>query len=358
MKKVEKVLWAVLLFAVPWGVVGQSYAKRDIIKPVSCFVDPVSYDKSTGQLILDLSIEWHFFVPDLTTCEVVTVHATGVDGLEYSGPERWEVQPDTLTPDFSTRLQVMAPPNDTSGLSVVIECGKYQHKSPRYFITTADTLQVLASNPREWPKMPTEKENRQNRLKDYERAKREWEEEQERLKHVGKSITGHLPRGSTDDSAFERPPSREMTLDSLHKLEETPLTELSGQFVQVGETLYVRREGEYKFKPAETYSSREEAVQARKNREPDWSREDHIVMDLRKQEDYDFVKKFVDSLIPMEKEGYFHTVTTIDVTDKVRARRIEYAPYPSYPGQSGPPPKPGREEKESPRKDRCCVRLY
>ncbi len=292
------------------------------------------------------------------TCHNLRLTVDSIIDLEYYGQKQWDIYIDSVT-SFSTNVEVKVPLNDTSGFIIKTNCNIFPHKWDRYFITYRDTVYSMWGDPSQYYidgassplPLPTEEENRMNRLKDYERAKREWEEKQKQLKTAHKSVRGHLPGWSAEEAEKRRYKSNTITLDSLHKLEEMPLTELSGQFVQVGETLYVRHKGEYKFKPAEMYSSREEMEQSRRNREPDLTQEKHITIDLRKQDDYDFLKQLVDSLIPMEKKGYYHTVTTFRIIDKIKKRNIEYAPYPRFPGEITPPgpskAKPPRHKKQS-----------
>jgi hypothetical protein len=127
MKKVLKPLALALLIAAPWGKGGQLNAGRQPILPMYYEIEPVSYNKSTGQLVLEFRITGIRFDSKLATCDAVTVRAAGVDGLQYSGPEQWLAPVDRAsTPLYATRLEVTVPPNDTSGLEFVIECGGYR----------------------------------------------------------------------------------------------------------------------------------------------------------------------------------------------------------------------------------------
>ncbi len=374
MSKLLKVTVLALLFAVLWGAAGQLHATIGKASYIPKF-EPLSYVKSTGEVKLKFTLEKVSDHPQAVWDEV-TLTAYGVDlkyrgdtarldirklpldiseSLEYYGDSAWLARFDEQGL-YSTTFHLTVPDNDTSCFVILLEFDGYSFYQGQCFVTTGNTLNTFIAWPNYWGALQLERSNRRKHVprEEHERAKREWEERQEQLKkHKSKGTTKYLHGLSAEEvERMRSESSKTITMDSLHKLEETPLTDYSGQFIQVGDTLYVRREGEYKFKLAETYSSREEMEQSRRNREPDWSREDHIVMDLRKQEDYDFVKELVDSLIPMEKEGYYHIVTTLRVIDKIKSHRIEYTRYPRYPDKLTPPPKPGPSKTKPPRHPR------
>ncbi|MFQ6008339.1 MAG: hypothetical protein ACE5K8_05230 [Candidatus Zixiibacteriota bacterium] len=298
-----------------------------------------SYTKNTGALTLRVTITYCPETRHKPTCDLLTLSVYPVRGLTYTGEDTLLLPYGDKSP-ITLSFDVLVPREDTSALIFLWECGGTARFLGPAFVPSGDSVETFWAYPYFYSDLMEERTMRHLEpylQKDYERAKREWEAQQESLKHVGKSITGHLPRPTPEDSARWQSRQKGITLDSLHKLEQTPETTYTTRFLYIGDTLYVRRMGEYKFRPAETYASREEAEQAMRNRKPDPSKEQHIVIDLRKQEDYEFVEKLVDSLIPMEKTGYYHTVTTYGVIDKIKAHRIEYSIYPRYPGEKPPP---------------------
>ncbi len=318
------------------------------VEPFAPGYEVISFDKGSGELTLKFTITYY---PDAylkADCDELMMVLYPFDGLVNKGEDTLYVPYGKENP-YTVLLNLTLPPNDTSYLVFREQCGKTAYHYGITFITI-DTLvadwgtggrdRALGSEwgVRHWPDPQS----------DYERAKREWEERQKELKHVGRGVTGRLPREGSEGDTLEGPPSRGLTLDSLRKLEENPLTEATAQVVQVGETLYIRHRGESKFEVMETYGSREEAMHASKNRPPDLSKRVHIVLDLRKQEDYDFAKGVVDSLVPMERAGYYHTVVGYFEMEKLRQRHIRQNHYPYYPGELPPPPAP-RDSSPSPR---------
>jgi|GEM_PF-3219964 len=228
-----------------------------------------SYTKSTGNLTLKVTITYCPETSIKATCDLLTLSVYPVRGLTYTGEDTLQLPYRGENP-FSVFFDVIVPPNDTSALIFLWECG-FARWDGQCFATSGDTLVTFRASPSFYSDLSSERTMRHLEpylQKDYERAKREWEEEQERLKNVVKSVRRHLPGWSAEEAARRRLPSKTITMDSLHKLEETLLTEYSAQFIQVGDTLYVRRKGEYKFKPAETYASREEMEESRRNRKP------------------------------------------------------------------------------------------
>ena len=362
MSKLWKVIGLALLFGAQisfgGGQLGTGKAMRHfpggLVEPFGPGFEVVSYAKNTGQLKLKFSITYFPDAQLQPTCDPLMMTVYPFDGLIYTGPETLLV-PYQIENPYSTLWELTLPPNDTSYLVFREECGNTAYHYGITFVTTGDTLLTRWGSGGHDGLLILEWSDRHQlkSLEDYERAKREWEERQERLKHVGKSTTGHLPRPTPEDSGRVKAWQREITLDSLHKLEEKPLTDRNAQVIQVGDTLYIRKKGEYKFRVAETFNSWEEYLESRRNLKPeDLVSEVHIVIDLRDPEDYNFVKGLVDSLIPMEKPGYYHTVAKMSVIDAIKTHRIGYMRYPRYPGESGPPPKPGPRKEEPRRKDR------
>jgi len=349
MKKVMKAIGLSLLLS------GAGYAQTEEnpywdqggpsgpVEPFGPGFEVVSYNENTGQLTLKFTITYFPDAQLQPTCDLLMMVVYPFRGLTYAGPDTFYVPYRTENP-YSTLLEVTIPPNDTSYLVFWEECGDVARDYGRAFVTTGDTLVTWGGTGGYSRYLAIEWTERQKPFsrEEYERAKREWEERQEQLKSVGKSTTGHLRRLTPEDSARVKVWRREITLDSLHKLEEKPLTDKNAQVIQVGDTLYIRKKGEYKFRVAETFNSWEEYLESRRNLKPeDLVSEVHIVIDLRDPEDYNFVKGLVDSLIPMEKPGYYHTVAKMSVIDAIKTHRIGYMRYPRYPGESGPPPKPG-----------------
>jgi len=278
---------------------------------------------------LELRINFAHYDANFTTCDAVTVQVSGIDGLEYSGAERWEITSDTLAPAFLTRLEATAPPNDTSGLIVTMGCGEHQSNYPTYFITTADTVRTLGSNPREHPRLPTEEERRQNRLKDYERAKREWEERQEQLRRFkGKSTTGPVmnPKDSALVDSLSDKGKRQ--LGRMRMLERSPLTDQERQWIVIDNRWFVRERGETKFRRVEGRTDEQIRADAQRYWDslaanPPDSVYD-VILDLRDPDDYDFAKSLLERLLPTDSVGFFRAVMNRPTLMKLTNRGIKF----------------------------------
>ena len=379
MSKLLKVTVLALLFAVIWGAAGEVQATVKVgARYLPKFV-PLSYVKGTGEVKLKITIQRDLDDPQAPWDEV-TLTAYGVDlkyrgdttrwdnpysgfsdskSLEYYGDSTWLARFDQQG-HYSTTFDLTVPDNDTSCFVILLEFDGYSFYQGQCFVTTGNTLNTFIAWPNYWGALQLERSNRRKHVprEEHERAKREWEERQEQLKkHKSKGTTKYLHGLSAEEvERMRSESSKTITMDSLHKLEEEPLTDYNAQLIQVGDSLYIRKKGEYKFRVAETYNSWEESLEAKRNLKPeDLVSEVHIVIDLRDPEDYNFVKGLVDSLIPMEKPGYYHTVAKMSVIDAIKTHRIGYMRYPRYPGESGPPPKPGPRKEEPRRKDRSST---
>lgn len=84
----------------------------------------------------------------------------------------------------------------------------------------------------------------------------------------------------------------------------------SEQVIEVNGVRLIRRWGENRFQPLKSYKSREE-ISYRPQSEEDLMTEyskarQDVSMDLRDSADLAFARRFVDTLIPISREGFYH----------------------------------------------------
>jgi len=316
-------------------------------------------------------------------CEEITIEVTEVDNLGYTGPTSWHW---SASPDDTVwfDLNLVVPSYDTSGLALAARCTAGTKGIVAYFIAGGSRFHFDEGNPRtafrapvvgkpsnpgrHHPPLPPEDANPSGHLgyidKDGNyieadsvppREKAAMEIAMEKYNFQPGDTTMLWVRDEEDNpmlvkkakwNALYDSLSAEAKIARLHEMEKEPLTGKTAQVVQVGDALYIRHEGEYEFELAETYASREEARKSRRNR----PRSDSVdlVLDLRDSLDYEYAEELIDSLIPMERAGYYRVVIPFEIMKQLRARPIQYENYPVYPGD--PPSWP--EKKEKPPKDR------
>ena len=121
--------------------------------------------------------------------------------------------------------------------------------------------------------------------------------------------------------------------EKRRKLEEAPLTEYDKQDILVGDTLYSRYRGEYKFhieepirNPGEYLRKKHDSLRVLEN-----EKTYELTLDLRDPQEFEYVKGLVDSLIPMEEESIYRTVTNGAVLQQLRANKIKVGIYPEKP---------------------------
>ncbi|MFZ5981485.1 MAG: hypothetical protein ACOYVF_12735 [Candidatus Zixiibacteriota bacterium] len=122
-------------------------------------------------------------------------------------------------------------------------------------------------------------------------------------------------------------------IERLHKMEESPLTERESQHIMVGDTLYTRNRGEYKFHQAEMFTDFEAYGQkaTEVERAEEHARIYEITLDLRDPQEFEYVKGLVDSLVPMEEEGFYRATVTGAIKKQLRANKIKLGIYPEKP---------------------------
>lgn len=162
-------------------------------------VEPVALPKHSGPVDLRLS-----FSPARKPCDSVTMSFRTFGDLQYAGDSIWNL-PLTAGVPIDTVVTVVVPDSSRTALYVSLKCGGAVYTEERRFFTVDDTLAYYSVHP--WHK-----------------------EDYPPLFVPEKVLTG---------------------LDRLHEMEKTPLSGVTGQFIEVEGKVYTRREGEYKFRVAQ-----------------------------------------------------------------------------------------------------------
>jgi hypothetical protein len=80
-------------------------------------------------------------------CTEVEVRIKKLENLEYYGDTAWTVKVDSGV-WYRTILDVVIPPNDTSGITIAMKCNRIWNDHTWYFVTTGDTVEFYRGNPR------------------------------------------------------------------------------------------------------------------------------------------------------------------------------------------------------------------
>lgn len=348
MSKLLKALGLVLLLSavgyadddeyVPWDQGGPPGP----VEPFAPGFEVVSYAKNTGHLTLKFTITYFPDAQLQPTCDPLMMTVYPFDGLTYTGPETLLVPYRTENP-YSTVWELTLPPNDTSYLVFREECDSVAYHYGITFVTTGDTLftrwgtggrdgeLVFEWTFRHWPD-PRE---------DLERAKREWEEEQKRLK-VEYPPEGTMTTGKTTPDAAMLSKLRSLSPEDsavfvtlsergkkrflkMRNLERSPLTDATREVIGVDGTMYVRYRGETKFHIVEpttdpmTHGKKfMDSLRIAQNKDYD------LTVDLRNPDDYEFIDNLVDTLVPTEQTGFFRAVVKWKIIMQLRDRSIDF----------------------------------
>ncbi len=242
---------------------------------------------------------------------MVSVETVG--GLSYLGQTNWTVPfiKDKIETNYS--FDIIIPDNDTCALVISMSCGDYSNTINRYFVTTADSVEMIRGMPMTYPE-------------GFLRPKFEG--------RIGNVIPGEFPE---DDSLYgipenptlidyERSESHQWTkeevqLKKMRRLEREPLTDKDREDYLVGNIRYIRYRGEYKFTKASEKIRTE--LQSMKENPPD--NDYDVMLYLSKKDDYDFAKQLVDSLVAdADSSGYYRSVIKRNILIQLLDRGIKY----------------------------------
>jgi hypothetical protein len=291
---------------------------------------PVAPPKPGGPVELRLEIR------ATRTCEAVTFSVDSVWSLEYQGEMTWVIGVEKGS-TYSRTLHAVISPNDTSMIRITIKGCRDWGSAELYFVPAGDTAKWFQGHPKDYLEWP------------------DWDT-MPRMVLGGQSDSFPVvyERDSTADgqvlvdSSGVYSTGGPRTMEELQELEKTPLTARKVEGYEVDGKFWTRRLGEYKFRRQELLTE----AQVRVLDEGRWERTKHeklsLSIDLRKPEDYEFVKQLVDSLAPMERPGFYHAVVTRELSARIQARHIPTERYPGYPGEAESPLRRLARERNKP----------
>ncbi|MEE8404676.1 MAG: hypothetical protein V3S17_04730, partial [candidate division Zixibacteria bacterium] len=111
---------------------------------------PVEMPKGAGPVSLDLA-----FMPmnrktgpetGVCYCKEAEVRVVTIDNLQYFGDSIWTTKVDSGAWS-STTINVIIPPDDISGIRLMIKCGRISNPVAAYFVTTGDTVEFYPGKP-------------------------------------------------------------------------------------------------------------------------------------------------------------------------------------------------------------------
>lgn len=347
--------------------------------PIGALLEPVSPPTGPGPITLRLTIKPH------VQCDAVQVSTTTDGPLEYHGRKEWEFST-TAGQETSFDLEVVVPPNDTCGLVVQVICNiPITIKS--YFVTTDTSVTVYPNSPQEifgigkpgrrgfgvpvdkdgFP-VPTEPVEQTVTIGLFDREGnfipvdsippgmevghfdsegnfevvepvRTGQSSEDKTKvdwgtkpvdpDVGyiKDLQGNWVRVSIDSVESERKQRRlEKRMEEMRELEKTPLVGYATQTFVVGETVYQRANGEYKFKVVEPVRDRFERGRALRKQwaeNPELQMEKReFILDLRDPDHLSLAREILDTLIATDSAGYYRALLDRDQTVRLREAHV------------------------------------
>lgn len=129
------------------GIFFNEVSSSTSFRSVDCTFEPVPMPKGPGPVSFELS-----FTP-IYKCDEVTVSIRKLLNLQYTGEREWTEHVEAGKWNRSI-LNASIPANDTSGIEVIIKCGRISTIAACYFVTTGDTLEFHRGNPRGYIGVP------------------------------------------------------------------------------------------------------------------------------------------------------------------------------------------------------------
>lgn len=361
--------------------------------PFELLIEPAPMPNSAGPVDLKMTLI------SRSACENATIAVTGLDNLEYYGDTSWTFRTNAGDTNIVS-IKVIIPDKDTSGIGIIIKwAGHPDIRRQAFFVADSEKVSFYHGNPRKVRKSPkkridmsdpplTEEQRQGKSSVGYYDEEKNWVPEdsvKNGLSPSGKRVGFFNAEGifisldslrklgsqSTYDSTTtvikegDRSKTwlvnndgsrvqvdRQWLLDSLNEAkieeeyedkrrrEEKPCTYSSERIVVNGEA-WQRRKGEYEFHKARSSTDTGELQRAFFDSvravTPDTAY--HISLDLRIKADYDLVAEYIDSLYPMERDGFYHARAKRDVVIVLEKYGIKKAIFPNYPGERPSTPK-------------------
>ena len=308
-------LWATLALATPPGV----------FLPFALDLRIVSYDQSTGRVVLDVGIATHVPCPDGLSARV-----DSLDGLAYFGPDSWQLAMEPGGETLFTRVEFTIPTHDTSGFELITSCGEHVYDWSRYFVTAGDSIAIVCGDPRTWPDPDPAPDSVVRRLV--------WEETERQLAEQRRTSPPPPPQGYSStyiiiypgDSAL----ADSLTDDGKRRLaimrsrEREPLVDSDMDTWEIEGRVFQRAKGERQFHRIKGHTTEEWCELAVRMWDSldaaDADKPLEIFVDLRKPEQEAFMRSFVDSLIPTDSAGIYRTVILYRQQKDLEAHGIRY----------------------------------
>lgn len=327
--------------------------------PFQIKFETASDASSDGTNVLRIFVSTNSSISIFRDCDTVQLEILEIHHLGYSGPHKITrlFDRDTIVID----LPIDIPANDTSGLEFRFSgCGQRQHDNA-FWVLNGDSVEFYRGNPRLLPRALFPPNSRKGPPKGREVRKPSTGpkitygyidedgkfiegEPPKKKPYVSKYIGELDPSDSTmawkrNDSGWLEPTKirtkRDIDIEKMREKEKTPLTEYDTQHISVGDEIWGRNKGEYKFTKVVMTTDRYGTMRHRADsiRALTKDRKYDLILDLRDSADYNFVRSLVNKLEATDSSGYYRVTMQKDDVLKLGVRNIKYSSYPRYPGQ-------------------------
>lgn len=303
----------------------------------------------------------------------VIIKISTIGNIKYLGNPVWVYKPgDSL--NLTYYLNVLIPRGDTSGIAADLWLDEARHfvGTEIYFVTTGDSVESYRLKPTPPEPRQPDMGTPDSLLPDF--GKPLVYTKDRGYVDIDSSGVNHLPTGAEQKQLFEKEPltrdygqlvyangvpyirlrgetkfhladSSEMN-DSVRIINSSDLTDkmikaawemaplkyANGQNLEAEGQQWHRRRGERLFLPADSIRVPGGlAEDSRKRWEATKNNPVDMTMDLRKSEDYEFVRRLFPDLKPMDSAGYYHVMTTRKEVPQVEQHGIRIGKYPNLP---------------------------
>ncbi|MCP4567567.1 MAG: hypothetical protein GY841_08315, partial [FCB group bacterium] len=211
-------------------------------------------------------------------------------------------------------IPIVLPANDTVGIDADFSIdGKHYLGTGIYFVTTGDKVELFQSKPKPPPPPPPH----------YGVPDSLHPRHTRKLSPQYDTLTSKITGIVTDD-------------ERRRILESKPMINADVQVMRFNGEDWMRRRGEYKFVPWDGKTTEELHAETIEQQRIANEKEVEVVFDLRRSEDYEYVKGLVSELTAMDEPGCYRAVVKQRLARIIKSRGIGVALYPDLPGTIKP----------------------
>ena len=319
-----------ILFVMICLLYSSAFAKLMPTWPIEVYFeteDVISTDNS-----LQYSLE---FTPISPQCDMIEISVESFNGLVYFGDTYWKIPFDDLE-NYTKYVDILIPANDTSRIELTVKCDNHDYTIIRKFITVENRIEIMRGvldvnqngiiEPQfeDYIEIVTSEEIPENDSNDSLET-----EHINNDRMVDEPLyDGPLASFMTnyERKNYDKLSSTELELIYMRSFEQEPLKDKDREYYPIGELLFVRDRGEYKFRPIRDYTQKKEYYQNLQDSllpVPQKGEYDVTII-LSNSDDYDYVSSLIDVIAPTIRSDFYRAIINDKIFNKLTLKKIKF----------------------------------